>query len=98
MELSDKQKKYLRGLAHDLKPVVHVGNSGVTPGVTAELNQNLNHHELIKVKLRVGDRDARDEAIGQVLAGSRAELVGRIGNVAILFRRNREKPVVALPK
>lgn len=98
MELSDKQKKYLRGLAHDLKPVVYVGNAGVTPGVTAELNQNLEHHELVKVKLRVGDRVARDAAIGQVLDGSRAELVGRVGNVAILYRRNRVKPVVALPK
>lgn len=98
MELSDKQKKYLRGLAHDLKPVVYVGNSGVTPGVTAELNQNLDHHELIKVKLRVGDREARDAAIGQVVSGSRAELVGRIGNIAILFRRNPDRAVIALPK
>ena len=98
MGLTDKQKKYLRGLAHDLKPVVHVGNAGVTSGVTNELNQNLEHHELIKVKLRVGGRDARDEAIGAVVEGSRAELVGRIGNVAILFRRNQDKPVITLPK
>jgi len=97
MQLNDKQKKYLRGLAHDLKPVVYVGNSGVTPGVTAELDQNLEHHELIKVRLRVGGRDARDTALGQVLDHSRAELIGRIGNVAILYRRCRDEPVIALP-
>lgn len=97
MPLTDKQKKYLRGLAHDLKPVVHVGNAGVTPGVTAELAHNLEHHELIKVKLRVGDRDVRDAAIGRVIEDSDAELVARIGNVAILFRRNADKPVIALP-
>jgi len=97
MQLNDKQKKYLRGLAHDLKPVVYVGNSGVTPGVTAELDQNLEHHELIKVKLRVGGREARDTAIGLVLDQSRAELIGRIGNIAILYRRRKEKPVIALP-
>jgi RNA-binding protein len=97
MELSDKQKKYLRGLAHDLKPVVYVGNAGVTPGVTAELEQNLDHHELIKIKLRVGDRDARDAAIDRVVVDSHAELIGRIGNVAILYRRRRDNPELALP-
>jgi RNA-binding protein len=98
MELSDKQKKYLRGLAHDLKPVVLVGNAGVTPNLIAELDRNLDHHELVKIKLRVGDRDATGAAIDEIKTQSRAELVGRIGNVAILFRRNRQKPVVALPK
>lgn len=97
MQLNDKQKKYLRGLAHQMKPVVYVGNAGVTPGVTAELDQNLEHHELIKIKLRVGGRDARDAAIGKVIDESHAELVGRIGNVAILYRRRQEKPVIALP-
>ncbi len=98
MELSDKQKKYLRGLAHDLKPVVLVGNAGVTPSLIAELERSLDHHELIKVKLRVGDRDATGAAIDDITTQSRAELVGRIGNVAIVFRRNRQQPVVTLPK
>ena len=97
MTLSDKQKKYLRSLAHDLKPVVHVGNAGVTPGLTAELKERLEHHELIKIKIRVGGRDARDTAIEQVIDRSGAELVGRIGNVATLYRRRKDKPVIALP-
>ncbi|MGI9344316.1 MAG: ribosome assembly RNA-binding protein YhbY [Gammaproteobacteria bacterium] len=95
--LDDKQKKYLRGLAHDLKPVVHVGNSGVSPGVTAELDRNLDHHELIKVRIRVGDRESRDAALREIVDHSAADLVGRIGNIAILFRRNGDKPVIALP-
>jgi len=95
--LDDKQKKYLRGLAHDLKPVVHVGNSGVSPGVTAELERNLDHHELIKVRIRVGDRDSRDAALREIIDHSAADLVGRIGNIAILFRRNGDKPIIALP-
>jgi RNA-binding protein len=95
--LDDKQKKYLRGLAHSLKPVVHVGNSGVSPGVTAELERNLDHHELIKVRIRVGDRESRDAALREIIDHSAADLVGRIGNIAILFRRNGDKPVVALP-
>ena len=95
--LEDKQKKYLRGLAHGLKPVVHVGNGGVSPGVTAELDRNLDHHELIKVRIRVGDRESRDAALREIIDHSAADLVGRIGNIAILFRRNGEKPVIALP-
>jgi len=97
MELNDKQKKYLRGLAHDLKPVVQVGNAGVTPNLIAELDRNLDHHELVKIKLRVGDRDATGAAVDNITTQSSAELVGRIGNVAILFRRNHQKPVVTLP-
>lgn len=95
--LDDKQKKYLRGLAHDLKPVVHVGNSGVSPGVTAELDRNLDHHELIKVRIRVGDRESRDAALREIIDHSAADLVGRIGNIAILFRRNGDEPVISLP-
>lgn len=97
MPLDEKQKTYLRGVAHGLKPVVYVGNAGVTAGVTAELDHSLDHHELIKVRLRVGDREARDAAIERVVAAASAELVGRIGNVAILYRRNVTKPVIALP-
>jgi RNA-binding protein len=98
VQLSDKQIKYLRGLAHDLKPVVYIGNAGVTPAVTAELDRCLEHHELIKIRLRVADRDARDAAVGRIVEASRATLVGRVGNVAILYRRNQaDTPVIALP-
>lgn len=97
MALDDRQKKYLRGLAHDLKPVVHVGNAGITPGVLTELDRNLAHHELIKVRVRVGDREARATAIAEIVARSGAELIGRVGNVAILYRRSRDDPGIALP-
>ena len=97
MEITDKQKKYLRGLAHDLKPIVSIGAKGVSASLIAELNQNLDHHELLKVKLNVGDREARNAAIGDIVKRSAAQLVGQIGNVAILYRPRREKPVIVLP-
>lgn len=97
MPLSNNQIRHLRGLAHPLKPVVMVGQHGLKDSIMAEVEIALDAHELIKLKISVGDRDARDEIIQKVVGQSGAELVQRIGNTAILFRRNPEKPRVALP-
>lgn len=91
MELSEPQKKYLRGRGHQLKPTVTVGNAGVTDTVLAELDSTLAHHELIKVKVRYGDRATRDEAIRTICDTQKATLVQRIGNVALLYRENPDK-------
>lgn len=97
MELSEKQKKHLRGLAHSLDPVARLGNAGVTEAFLQELDRALEHHELVKMKVTAADRDARDAAIQAVLARSRAVLVTRIGNVAVLYRRHPETPRIQLP-
>jgi len=97
MQLSEKQKKHLRGIAHDLKPIIHVGNAGISSGLTAELDQTLEHHELVKVKLRVGDKDARNHAIDAMVEKTRASLVARIGNTAVLYRRRNKNPGIELP-
>lgn len=97
MTLSEKQKKYLRGLAHSLKPVVTVGDAGLSESLLAELDLQISHHELVKVRVRAADRDARDGIIAELCAHAGAELITRTGNVALLYRRNEEKPRVALP-
>lgn len=96
--LSPSQKRYLRGLAHGLKPVLLVGAKGVSDSVLAELGGALDQHELVKVKLAAGDRDTRDAWIGELAAHSAAALVQRIGNIAVLFRRNPERAAIALPR
>jgi len=96
--LSNAQKRYLRGLAHDLKPVVMVGAKGVGPSLLAELDQALELHELIKVRVAAEDREARDAAIAELVDASEAALVARIGHVAVLYRRSKDKPLVILPK
>lgn len=96
MDLTEKQKKFLRGLGHDLKPTVFVGTLGITPKLIAELDQTLDRHELIKVKVRVGERSARDIAISDMTRQTGASLINRIGNIAILYRRNDESPRVLL--
>lgn len=91
MNLNEHQKKFLRGLGHQLKPLVMVGDAGLSEPVLAEFESTLDHHELIKVRVRVGDREARDAIIGRLCAMSKAELVQRIGNVALLYRPNLKK-------
>lgn len=98
MTLSEAQKKYLRGLGHALKPIVMVGDSGLTDTVLAELNVCLEHHELIKVRVKVGGRPDRDAIIAKLCADGSTVLVQRIGNMALLYRENPEKKKIQLPR
>jgi RNA-binding protein len=97
MRLTEPQKKYLRGLGHKLKPVIMIGDAGLTDAVAAEFLSALDHHELIKVKIRVGDRDLRDNIISELCKAGDAALVARIGNVALIYRANQDKPRIVLP-
>ena len=97
MNLNEKQRKYLRGLAHDLKPAVFVGMGGVSESVLQEFRRSLAHHELIKIRLRLGSREARDEAIQTLVASAEAQLVKRIGNTAIVFRQKDQDSRINLP-
>ncbi len=90
--LTETQKKRLRTRAHDLKPVVMIGQHGLKPTVLEEITNALEYHQLIKLKVSVGDRELRDELLAQVVQYSQAQLVQRIGNIAVLYRRNADKP------
>ncbi len=94
--LKSAQVRHLRGLCHDLHPVVTVADKGLTDNVLAEVEQALAHHELIKVKLR-GDRDQRREWNDAIAGHTGAAVVQTIGQVACYFRRNPEKPRISLP-
>jgi RNA-binding protein len=98
MKISEAQKKYLRGLGHALKPVVTVADAGLSESVLKEFDSTISHHELIKVKVRSGDRQKRDEIIDELCKTAAATLITRIGNVALLYRRNEEKPRIVLPR
>jgi RNA-binding protein len=95
--LSDAQRKYLRRLGHELNPVVLIGNSGLGPSLVAEMDGALAHHELVKVRARVGDRAARDGLLAELAASTRSEIVQRIGHVALFYRANLEKSKILLP-
>jgi RNA-binding protein len=97
MTLSEKQKKHLRRLAHPLNPVVMLGNAGLTAGVVKELERALTDHELVKVSARVGERSARDAALEDLAKQTASEIVQRVGNVGVFYRRSRELPKILLP-
>lgn len=96
-ELNDAQKRYLRGLAHHVKPIVLMGARGLTSAVLNEIERALNDHELVKVKLNAGDREQRTQDVTHIRDATGAQLVQRVGNVACLYRRHPEKPKIALP-
>ena len=96
MKLTDQQKRHLRGLGHALKPVVILGNAGLTENVMAEIDQALAYHELIKVRVNAADREARAALIDAICAQSKGQPVQSIGHILLLYRRNPKKPRVAL--
>ena len=98
MVLTKSQIKYLRSLAHKLKPVVRVGQNGLTDNVMEEVRNALECHELIKMKINVGERKDRDEVLEKITEETKSECIQQIGNVAVLFRRNAQKPVISLAK
>ena len=87
MSLSPEQRREFRAIAHNLKPVIIVGDKGLSEGLRDELERALNDHELIKIKVASQDRDARQEAINALCESSGAELVQTIGKIAVILRR-----------
>ena len=97
LKLSERQRRHLRALAHALKPVIRLGNAGLTPAVTAEAARALDDHELIKVKAPGGDREARDAHFAALARETGSALVHRVGNVAVLYRPRAELPRILIP-
>ena len=87
---TSKELRQLRALAHKLRPVVTIAGKGLSDTVLEELGRALNDHELIKVKVAVGDREQRESVIAEVCERSSAVLVQRIGNIATLLRANSQ--------
>lgn len=88
MPLTQEQKKQFKSIGHHLKPVLIVADNGLTEGVLAELERALNDHELIKVQLRIIEREDRLATIEALRQSGRAELVQVIGKMALLYRKN----------
>jgi RNA-binding protein len=85
-ELATKQIAHLRGLGQRLEPMVHLGQAGVTDAVIAELNQALDHHELVKAKLHAL-KDQRKTLAPQLAERTGSVLVQLVGNVVVLYRQ-----------
>jgi RNA-binding protein len=86
MPLNSAQKRALRGKAHALKPVVILGNHGLTKPVELEIDRALNDHELIKVRVNAETREARLALTQTICDHCQAELIQTIGHVIIIYR------------
>lgn len=96
-ELSEKQRRYLRGLAHPLSTIVRLGKEGLTDNVVKETARALHDHELIKVKGVGGDREARDAIFDTLAERTGSALVHRIGNVAVFYRPRPDLKRILIP-
>ncbi len=94
--LAGHQRRYLRGLAHALKPTVHVGEAGVTDAVAGALEDALERHELVKVRLH--QPSAKKAAAAELAQRTESHLCGVVGHTVILYRRHPETPKIELPQ
>ncbi len=88
MPLTNEQKKQYKSIGHHLKPVLIVSENGLTEGVQAELERALNDHELIKVQLRITEREDRRAVTDELCQIGGCELVQSIGKMALVYRKN----------
>ncbi|MEM1183367.1 MAG: ribosome assembly RNA-binding protein YhbY [Acidobacteriota bacterium] len=88
LELTGKQKRHLRGLAHGLKPVAHIGKHGLTESFLRQLDEALDHHELVKVKF-VDFKDEKAAISRDIVERLQCAEAGRVGHLLILFRPAR---------
>ncbi len=93
MPLSTLLKKQYRTIGHNLNPIVTIAGNGLSESVLTEVERALDDHELIKVKLAITDRLARQETIQTLCHSSGAELVQEIGKVALIYRQAKKPKI-----
>ncbi len=97
MNLSNKQKQFLKAQAHELKPIILLGGNGLTEGVMAEIDLALEHHELIKVKVPSIDREEKIAIMDAIVREAKAQKVQVIGHILVIYRPAKERKIV-LPR
>lgn len=96
MELTSKRRAYLRKKAHDLDALVRIGKEGVTGNLIQSILDAIESRELIKVKILQNCEEEKMEIMGQLSQCKEFEVVGIIGRTIILFKENKDKPVISL--
>ena len=95
--LTGKQRRHLRALGHELKPIVQVGKDGIDEGLIAALDAALADHELVKIKILESAAVDRHEAADALAARAAAEIAQVLGNTILLYRAREENPEIELP-
>ncbi len=90
MPLTEQAKRELRGRGHTLKPVVSIGNAGLSKAVLREIELSLEHHELMKIKIGGADREQRKTIITGICDSCGAELIQAVGHIALIYRKKSD--------
>lgn len=96
MELTSKRRAYLRKKAHDLDSIVRIGKDGVTKNLIQSILEAIESRELLKVKILQNCELEKEEILDELSKCDEFQIVGIVGRVIILFKENKEKPVVSL--
>lgn len=88
MKISSAQKQHFRSQAHSLKPIIIIGNLGLTAAVQAEINHALDAHELLKIRVNAIDREERQLITEKICREQHAELIQSIGHIIVIYRKN----------
>jgi RNA-binding protein len=96
-ELTGKQRRYLRGLGHNLEAIVQIGKEGVTSGLVAAVDEVLTQHELVKVKLLQAAPVDRHAAATEIATQTRSAVVQVLGSTVLLYRAHPDEPTIDLP-
>ena len=98
MKLNSKQRQYLKGLGHSLKPVIQVGKDGLSQQVLSSISKALDDHELIKINILETADIEREQASSILTSALNAEVIQTLGRKILLFRRNNEKQKIEIPQ
>jgi RNA-binding protein len=96
--LTGKQRRHLRALAHELRPIVQVGKDGLDEGLLAAVDQALADHELIKIKVGEGAGLDRHAAADALAAQTHSQVAQVLGNIVLLYRPDPDEPRIQLPR
>lgn len=94
--INSKQRAYLKSLAHDLKPLIQVGKSGITEGLLAQIDASLESHELIKITFLQNSPVEGKEVVDEIIEATGAEFVNLIGKKLTLYRESKENKKIEL--
>lgn len=97
-DLTGKQRRHLRALGHHLDPVLQVGHEGISDAVVRQADQQLERHELIKVRIGESSPEERHEAAELLAERTQARVAQVLGRTALLYRPRKDKPEIVLPK
>lgn len=97
VNLTGKQKRHLRSLGNRLNPIVRLGKDGIDEGVVSAVNEALERHELIKVKLELGGEEDRFDAAEFLAEQTKSAIAQVMGGTILLYRKHPKEPKISLP-